>query len=331
MESETYKLGNNSFAEGTRTKASGNSSHAEGYFSITIGNNSHAEGTQTTAKGGSSHAEGNFTIANGNNSHTEGFCTIASSDYQHVQGKYNIEDKENKYIHIVGNGTFEPTRSNAHTIDFQGNSWYQGVVKVGGTSQDDPNAQELATKEYVNSNLHSSSSIPIGTGMDYFGIEAPEGYLFADGMEVSRIDYSELFEVIGTTYGEGDGDSTFNLPDKRECVSIMRKEDSTNGTEGATLDTLGAKGGEFKHVLSKEELPNYNLTVKDPGHSHALARVIEFSVGNTKYGPAGGTSQSANINTFSAKTGITVSSAGNDVPMNNLQPYLVCNYIIKVK
>ena len=49
-------------------------------------------------------------------------------------------------------------------------------------------------------------SVPIGTGRDYFGTEAPKGYLFADGAEVSRIDYPELFEVIGTIYGEGDGD-----------------------------------------------------------------------------------------------------------------------------
>lgn len=180
-------------------------------------------------------------------------------------------------------------------------------------------------------NANQSDGVPIGTGMDYFGTEAPEGYLFADGAEISRTEYSELYQIIGTIYGEGDGETTFNLPDKRERVSVMHKEGSINGTKGATLDTLGAKGGEFKHVLSKEELPNYNLTVNDPGHSHALARVIEFSVGNNKYGPAGGTSQAANISTFSAKTGITVSSGGNDVPMNNLQPYLVCNYIIKVK
>ena len=62
---------------------------------------------------------------------------------------------------------------------------------------------------------------PIGSGMDYYGTEAPTNYMFADGTAISRIEYSELFSVIGTTYGAGDGSTTFNLPDKRERVTAM--------------------------------------------------------------------------------------------------------------
>ena len=73
----------------------------------------------------------------GDNSHKEGLGTIACSDNQHVQGKYNIEDTESKYAHIVGNGSNNASRSNAHTVDWSGNAWYAGDVKVGGTSYDD--------------------------------------------------------------------------------------------------------------------------------------------------------------------------------------------------
>ena len=62
---------------------------------------------------------------------------------------------------------------------------------------------------------------PVGSGMDYYGTEAPLNYMFADGRELSRTEYAELFSIIGTTYGAGDGVNTFNLPDKRERVSIM--------------------------------------------------------------------------------------------------------------
>ena len=62
---------------------------------------------------------------------------------------------------------------------------------------------------------------PIGSGMDYYGTEAPANYMFADGRELSRTEYAELFAVIGTTYGAGDGSTTFNLPDKRERVTMM--------------------------------------------------------------------------------------------------------------
>ena len=89
------------------------------------------------ASGDYSHAEGYGTLANNKASHAEGYSTIASSECQHVQGTYNIEDIEEKYAHIVGNGTGNNMRSNAHTLDWSGNAWYQGDVYTGGTSQDD--------------------------------------------------------------------------------------------------------------------------------------------------------------------------------------------------
>ena len=79
-------------------------------------------------------------------SHAEGYGTIAKSNFQHVEGQYNIEDSTNKYAHIVGNGSGN-ARSNAHTLDWDGNAWYQGNVYVGGTSQDD--ASQLATTTFV--------------------------------------------------------------------------------------------------------------------------------------------------------------------------------------
>lgn len=81
------------------------------------------------AIGDYSHAEGSGTVAVGMNTHAEGYQTRASGEYQHVQGKYNIEDTENKYAHIVGNGTVDDARSNAHTLDWDGNAWYAGSVE----------------------------------------------------------------------------------------------------------------------------------------------------------------------------------------------------------
>lgn len=110
--------------------------HAEGYKTRASGNGAHAEGTNTTASGNYSHAEGSNTTSKGPNSHTEGTMTIASGKSQHVQGKYNIEDNEvtvenpeGKYAHIVGNGTGQK-RSNAHTLDWDGNAWYAGNVST---------------------------------------------------------------------------------------------------------------------------------------------------------------------------------------------------------
>ena len=141
---ENTVIGQYSTAEGYETIASGDCSHAEGNNTIASNYNSHAEGTSTIASGDSSHAEGYNTLASGAYSHAEGYYTAARSAYQHVQGKYNIEDTDRVYAHIVGNGTDEDNRSNAHTLDWDGNAWFAGDVKVGTENK------ILATEDYVN-------------------------------------------------------------------------------------------------------------------------------------------------------------------------------------
>lgn len=126
----TTASGWSSHAEGEETKAKGQTSHAEGDNSIAEGISSHAEGSYAVASGITSHAEGEGTKAYGKSSHAEGSFTTASSNYQHVQGKYNIEDKSNKYAHIVGNGKSGMERSNAHTLDWEGNAWFAGDVQA---------------------------------------------------------------------------------------------------------------------------------------------------------------------------------------------------------
>ena len=147
-----------SHAEGSGTYASGEYSHAEGLRTRALRECSHAEGYQTEANGDNSHAEGCETTVSGRCSHVEGLSTIASGVYQHVQGKYNIEN--DTYAHIVGNGKNISTnpqhitiqRSNAHTLDWQGNAWYSGDVYVGSTSgtNKDEGSKKLATEDYVN-------------------------------------------------------------------------------------------------------------------------------------------------------------------------------------
>ena len=148
----TTAVGDCSHAEGSGTQASGNCSHAEGGGTVASGSKSHAEGTSTAAPGDSSHSEGKYTGAPGNCSHAEGYNTKASSDYQHVQGRYNIEDAANKYAHIVGNGTDNSTRSNAHTLDWNGNGWFAGDVYVKGDNQDNGKKLLSTSDIYFNEN-----------------------------------------------------------------------------------------------------------------------------------------------------------------------------------
>lgn len=135
-------IGGYALAEGDFTRASGYASHAEGSGSIASGIGSHAEGSASLAGGDSSHAEGNGTIAGGENSHAEGdktwaegvnahasgLNTLAQRANQTVIGKNNVADTDGttgadlgKYVFIIGNGATENSRSNAFTVDWNGN------------------------------------------------------------------------------------------------------------------------------------------------------------------------------------------------------------------
>lgn len=140
---QTKAGGNNSHAEGYSAEARGTTAHAEGRSTVASGDESHAEGQEchatavwshaegykSEASGSTAHAEGSTTAAKGYATHAEGYHTIAGSDYQHVQGMYNVEDTGYLYAHIVGNGTEDTARSNAHTLDWHGNAWFAGTVE----------------------------------------------------------------------------------------------------------------------------------------------------------------------------------------------------------
>lgn len=136
-------LGNISHVEGGFNKAIGVYSHAEGGGTIAGNEAAHAEGGGSIASGGRSHAEGDGTIAQAWASHSEGQHTIATKTGQHVEGIANIKDTEKKYLHILGNGTvieeddgsLTITRSNAHTIDKDGNTFFSGSLNSGNNNK----------------------------------------------------------------------------------------------------------------------------------------------------------------------------------------------------
>lgn len=129
-----------SHAEGEYTRVTSYASHAEGSYtkmpdgstrySTAAGYASHTEGGGCHTTGVASHAEGIGTTASGRCAHVEGIYTIANGKAQHVEGIANIEDTEDKYIHIAGNGTLPTDRSNAYTLDWDGNGWFAGNVEA---------------------------------------------------------------------------------------------------------------------------------------------------------------------------------------------------------
>lgn len=111
-------------------------------------------------------------------------------------------------------------------------------------------------------------SEPAGIIMPFAGTVAPQGYLFCDGSAVDRTTYATLFGVIGTTFGAGDGSSTFNLPDLSGRVPL--------GVSSTHL--LGSTGGSETVTLTESELPAHTHVVPQHGHGDTIeATTPEFS------------------------------------------------------
>ena len=132
-----------------------------------------------------------------------------------------------------GNNTILTVNANSVKIGSDENK----PVELGYTVEDTSNSNEVATTKWVNTYV----AVPAGTVITYAGTSTPDGYLFCDGSAVSRTTYSKLFEAIGTTYGNGDGSTTFNLPkinDNRfiEYVSTDEFNSKIDSTTGVISD-----------------------------------------------------------------------------------------------
>lgn len=238
--------GIHSFAEGYNTKAKGDRAHAEGNTTKSLGENSHAEGYNTTADGNNSHAEGSSTLAKGINAHTEGSNTVANEANQHVQGRYNIEDTNNRYAHIVGNGSSNTARSNAHTIAWDGTGWFQGNVKVGGTGQDDTTAKQLATEEYVDNEL-DPVKVDIGLIQDTTG-----GIFHWDGKSsTANPNNIQLWNNILTKHLEQDVlIYTGGNGSTSDAAAVLPKNKVNLSTDGQKIIDIGYIGSRMSHNSS---------------------------------------------------------------------------------
>ena len=143
-----------------------------------------------------------------------------------------------------------------------------------------------------------SDTLPVGAICQYGGSTAPSGYLMCNGQAVSRTTYADLFKAIGTSFGAGDGVTTFNVPNFNGRVPV-----GLDGTD-TDFDTLGETGGS-KYLQE---------------HSHTLYGYHYISSGGAEGGhTSGGNITDAQFSTNPAGTGDS----------GNLQPYLVTNFIIK--
>ena len=187
-------------------------------------------------------------------------------------------------------------------------------------------------------------NVPLGGMLEFTGTTAPNSsFVLPFGQAISRTTYATYFAMVGTTYGAGDGSTTFNVIDKRGRVSAGKDDMGGSAasritTAGSSVDgaTLGASGGAQNVVIAQANLPNVPLTTTmiDPGHAHTIAQGSNPTSGSTTINVAAGSNGNlgnnivANTNT----TGITASTSlgGSGVALNKLPPLVITNYILRI-
>ena len=212
--------------------------------------------------------------------------------------------KQNATLNVDGNTTVAPSSLVQGTIIHASSPIATATEVADGTSTD---------KVVSPASLRDSGGgNPPGVICMWSTAVAPNGFLLCRGQAVSRTTYARLYAVIGTTYGAGDGSTTFNVPNFQGRVPVG--QDSTQ-TE---FDVLGETGGSKTHTLTIPEMPYHNHGTGAPsggniGYGENSGGPALYTVG---YGPTRPAAEPV--------TGTT----GENQPHNNLQPYIVLNYII---
>lgn len=163
--------------------------------------------------------------------------------------------------------------------------------------------------------MPTGDTFPIGAISPYAGSTAPTNWLLCDGSAISRVTYADLFTAIGTTYGSGDGSTTFNLPNLKGRVAVGR---DTSQTE---FDTLGETGGEKTHALTNSELPTSIGSFKSLSWDSSDDTTGIFSKEELA------TDRTATSGSDFGTRRYILSGGGQ--AHNILQPYITLNYIIK--
>lgn len=186
-----------------------------------------------------------------------------------------------------------------------------------------PGSVEELRKKIQNSlvreeNLLPELLIPVGAVLAYGSSNAPKGWLNCDGQAVSREDYADLFSVVGTTYGVGNGSTTFNLPNL-----LGRTIVGQGSGAGLTSRAMGATGGAETHTLTTGEMPSHSHT------SNAVGNTVGLMTANGSSTAIEVDASAVEPNIYAAPVALSINNAGSGGAHNNMQPFTVLNYIIR--
>jgi microcystin-dependent protein len=205
---------------------------------------------------------------------------------------------------------------------------------------------ELPGALNVTGAITGPGAVPVGGTIQWWDDTLPTegGWGWANGGTLSRTGSPILFARWGTRFGAGDGSTTFNVPDMRECVPQGKSQMGGVAARGlhvlgvyttAAINLIGGVIGEAVHLLTTGEMPSHThtATVTDPGHSHVVHGTVVSNLNNgSTFSAINALSGSTTGVTDNSATGISVtnSATGSGTAHNNLQPTVICNFIIRI-
>jgi microcystin-dependent protein len=219
------------------------------------------------------------------------------------------------------------------------------ILKRQGKEDLDHNGGNI----YGNTNLHNGNfnvnggdyymnghvAIPVGGLMPYIDSVAPNGWLLCDGSEIEINTYRRLYNIIGSRFGVASNSTThFVLPDLRGRVPVG------SGTDGSLTErTIGEKGGAETHTLTADEMPSHihsGTTEVSGEHVHSVdTGTIDDSDFLAQNGQPPAVDSNDMKNYYNTNTAgehshkFTTNAIGGNMPHNNMQPFIVLNYIIR--
>lgn len=265
------------------------------------------------------------------------------------------------YVYSLSSGVWRATSPSATvaitsptkpTTANNGDIWVNTATGIAFVYYYDGNTYQWM--ELLSSSVPAVNEImPAGTVVQTARSTAPTGWLLCQGQTISRATYSVLFAAIGTIYGAGDGSTTFTLPNM-SGRSVIGSGTAPSGN-GVTAKTLGGTGGDETVVLTEVQIPSHTHIQNSHNHTqdahgHANTLQVRANVGDVWSGQpnlddfpgSGGPISATNVVVGGMTGSITANTATNQATTatnqytggggshNNLQPYIVLNYMIKV-
>jgi len=173
------------------------------------------------------------------------------------------------------------------------------------------------------------TQVPIGGGILWFTPSIPDNYMKPRGQAISRITYAALFALWGTTFGAGNGSTTFNLP------GIVGRTIVAVDPNDPAFDTVGDFGGEKTVTLSTATMPNHSHGggVADGGINALMSRNLASDNSAPSGAVARGDGATAGVRGINGSGhghGLSINAEGGGQPHNNMPPYYVAEYLIRV-